>query len=372
VTGCRERTDVFVIGGGPAGLAAAIAARQKGFSVVVADGAEAPIDKACGEGMMPKTQAALRSLGVEVQASLGYRFRGIRFLQSGAEVTANFPEGQGLGIRRTRLHEALIDAADKCGVNLLWRTPVAGIASDAVRLNSRSVKVRWVVGADGCLSRVRRWSKLDSTATSSCRMASRRHYRIRPWTEFVEVYWGPRIQAYVTPISAEEVCVATMGDTAEDADFDRALSVLPELRERLAQAELCSRERGAITAMQSLKRVWRANVALVGDASGGVDAITGEGLRLAFRQAEALAEAMRAGDLRRYERAHRRLARRPIWMSGIMLALSRDEKMRSRTIRMLSRNPELFARLLAIHVGRATKREVVETGTQIAWRYLAN
>jgi flavin-dependent dehydrogenase len=366
------QTEVFVIGGGPGGLAAGIAARRKGFDVVVADGAEPPIDKACGEGLMPETQAALKSLGVELQASLGYRFRGIRFVQSGAEVSADFPDGQGLGIRRTRLHEALIEAAENCGVNLLWRTPVGGIESDAVRLNSGSVKARWVVGADGCQSRVRRWSGLDSGTTSSCRMASRRHYRIRPWTKFVEVYWGPRVQAYVTPISGEKVCIATMGETVEEADFGNALSVLPELRERLAQAELCRRERGAITAVQALKRVWRGNVALVGDASGGVDAITGEGLRLAFRQAEALAEAMQAGDLRGYERAHKRLARRPMWMGRVMLALSRYEKMRSRTIRMLSRNPELFARLLAIHVGRATKQEVVETGTQVAWQYLAN
>jgi len=60
----REETDVFIVGGGPAGLAAAIAARQKGFSVVLADGSEPPIDKACGEGMMPGTLEALAALGV--------------------------------------------------------------------------------------------------------------------------------------------------------------------------------------------------------------------------------------------------------------------------------------------------------------------
>ena len=55
-------TDVFVIGGGPAGLAAAIAARQRGFDVLVADGAEPPIDKACGEGLLPDGLAALERL----------------------------------------------------------------------------------------------------------------------------------------------------------------------------------------------------------------------------------------------------------------------------------------------------------------------
>jgi menaquinone-9 beta-reductase len=365
-------TDVFVIGGGPAGLAAAIAASRKGFSVTLADGAKPPIDKACGEGMMPETLSALRTLGVDLHPSHGYRFRGLRFVQSGAQVSADFPDGQGIGIRRTQLHELLIGTAEKCGVDLLWRTPVAGIESDGVLLNSGKIKTRWIIGADGGQSRVRRWAALDSMATSSRRMASRRHYRVRPWTDRMEIYWGQRVQAYVTPISAEEVCVATLGQTANDADFDYALEVLPNLRERLADAELCGRERGAITAVEALNRVWRKSVALVGDASGGVDAITGEGLRLSFRQAEALADAMQAGDLRRYERAHRQLARRPVWMGKLMLQLARHDAMRSHVLRTLSRNPELFARLLAVHVGRASAQDVVAAGTQLARQFLAN
>ena len=59
----QRETDVLVIGGGPAGLAAAIAASKKGFRVAVADGAKPPIDKACGEGLMPNTVAALRDSG---------------------------------------------------------------------------------------------------------------------------------------------------------------------------------------------------------------------------------------------------------------------------------------------------------------------
>lgn len=364
-------TDVFVIGGGPAGLAAAIAARRKGFSVTVADGAEAPIDKACGEGMMPETQAALRKLGVELPAGAGYRFCGIRFVQDSMRVSADFPEGRGIGIRRTLLHQLLIQEAGKCGVQLLWKTPVARIAADGVELAGGRMRSRWIIGADGGGSRVRRWLGLNIRERYSHRMASRRHYRMRPWTEYMEIYWGPRAQAYVTPISREEVCIVVLGETAEDTDFERALDTLPQLRERLAGGELCSRERGAITAMHSLARVCRGNVALVGDASGGVDAITGEGLRIAFLQAFALAEAMESGDLRMYERAHRRLARRPIRMGELMLLLGRNAGIRSRAIQMLKRNPELFARLLAIHVGQARPGDVVLAGVQLGWHFLA-
>ena len=73
-------TDVFVIGGGPAGLAAAIAARQQGFSVAVADGAGPSIDKACGEALMPDAVTALERLGVAVPATDACRLGGVRFL----------------------------------------------------------------------------------------------------------------------------------------------------------------------------------------------------------------------------------------------------------------------------------------------------
>jgi flavin-dependent dehydrogenase len=367
-----HETDVFIIGGGPAGLAAAIAASRKGFSVTVADGAEPPIDRACGEGLMPETQASLGDLGIELPAGVGHRFRGIQFVQGAVHVAADFPGGRGIGIRRTLLHELLIQEAEKRGVKLLWKTTVTGIGSEGVRLPGAVVPARWIIGADGSGSRVRRWSHLNATVHSNQRMTSRRHYRVPPWTEYMEIYWGSREQAYVTPISSQEVCIVVMGDTAEDVDVDRALEDFPELRQQLSSAELCSRERGAVTAMQTLARVWDGNVALVGDASGGVDAITGEGLRLAFRQVLALADAMERGDLREYERAHRQLARRPTLMGRLMLQLGRSVAIRSRVLRMLNANPELFARLLAIHVGHSTPRDVVSTGAQLGWQFLAS
>jgi menaquinone-9 beta-reductase len=367
-----QGTDVFVIGGGPAGLAAAIAVRRKGLSVTVADGAQPPIDKACGEGMLPETQAALKEIGVELPSGTGYRLRGIRFVEERKQVEAEFPEGHGIGMRRTVLHELLLREAEKCGVKLLWKTPVVGIGNNEVHLGGGTMFARWIVGADGGHSRVRKWSELNSRVTQSRRLAIRRHYRVRPWTDFMEIYWGPGVQAYVTPVSEEEVCVAALGESAEDADFGRVQNLLPELRERLMGAELSNRERGAMTAMRSLARVWRGSVALVGDASGGVDAITGEGLRLAFRQAQALAEAISVGDLREYGRAHRKLARRPRQVGSFMLRVGRYDGMRSRVLRMLRRNPGLFARLLAIHGGRASTGEVVVVGAQVGWQFLAS
>jgi len=364
-------TDAFVIGGGPAGLAAAIAARKKGLSVTVADGAEPPIDKPCGEGMMPESQLALAELGIELPAVAGFRFRGIQFVQGGMRVAADFPTGQGVGIRRPILHELLIREAEQRGVKFLWKTAVRGIGAEGVRLAAKTVRARWIIGADGCGSRVRRWSELESSVQRKQRFAIRRHYCVRPWSEYMEIYWGPHSQAYLTPISRDEVCIVVMAQRSEHADFDLALKELPELQERLNGAELGSRERGAISAMHSLRRVSQGNIALIGDASGSVDAITGEGLRLAFRQAQSLADAMAGGALQAYERDHRKMAKRPFWMGNLMLVLGRNSEMRKRVLQMMQKRPELFARLLALHVGYAKPGEILWTTAQLSWRFLA-
>jgi flavin-dependent dehydrogenase len=139
----------------------------------------------------------------------------------------------------------------------------------------------------------------------------------------------------------------------------------------LSGAELASRERGAITVMHRLKRVTRGNVALVGDASGGVDAITGEGLRLAFRQSLALAGAMECNDLSGYERAHRELARRPMRMGKLMLLLGRNEGLRHRSFAALASKPQLFEELLAMHMGRTSRAQIVGTGLELGWQLLS-
>jgi menaquinone-9 beta-reductase len=365
-------TDVVIVGGGPAGLAVAIAARQKGLQVIVADGAAPPIEKPCGEGMMPETLGALQDLGVEIPAGQGQKFRGICFAQQqGARVAADFPQGPGIGLRRPLLHERLITRAEQCGVKMLWNTTVSGMDAQSVQLTHGKIHARWIIGTDGQGSRVRRWSGLEATRSHRTRYTRRRHYRVQPWSSYVEIYWSSNAQAYVTPIGGEEVCIVVMAERAEHASFDRALGELPELRDRLGDAELSGRERGAVTAMRSLRNVQRGNVALVGDASGGVDAITGDGLRLAFRQALALTAAMAAGDLRLYQHAHRELERRPMRMGNLMLWLGRNPRIRCRVIRALQSKPDLFARLLATHGGQGTPAELLSTGALLGWQLLA-
>jgi flavin-dependent dehydrogenase len=368
----KKDADVFVVGGGPAGLVAAIAARQQGLSVIVADGADHPIDKPCGEGLIPETQSALAKLNIKVPESEGYRFRGIRFLQPKNQVCAEYAHGEhGIGIRRTVLHDLLVAKAEECGVKVMWKTPVVGIEKHGVKLKEGTVEAGWIVGADGSGSRVRKWSGLEKTVSKHQRFASRRHYRVTPWTDYMEIHWGERAQGYVTPISNDEVCIVMVAEKVEDANFSGALENCPEMRDRLEKAELSSRERGAITSMHTLENIYRENVALVGDASGSVDAITGEGLRLAFAHALALAEGIKRGDLREYQRIHRQLARRPTWMGKLLVTLGRHAGMRRRAIKTLAANPEIFGEFLAIHGGHSTAPKILATGARMGWEFLA-
>lgn len=334
-------TDIFVIGGGPAGLAAAIAARRTGMRVVVADGNLPSIDKACGEGLMPDSRRSAAQLGIDLPDSMGFEFRGIRFHGAGQSVEANFPRGRGIGIRRTALHEALVQAAVRAGVELRWASPV----SDIERLNAR-----WIIGADGSSSRVRRWAGLDPCVWNTRRYAYRQHFAVAPWTDCMEIYWGEGCQIYVTPVGTREVCVALISRAPELRVAEALQRFFPVLHERLACAPVASRERGAVTATMRLRAVARGNVALIGDASGSVDAITGEGICLIFRQAALLGQAIARGDLAGYNRAHPRLALRPHLMSKTMLMLDRGPAIRRAALSTMSAQPWIFQKLLAVHV----------------------
>jgi flavin-dependent dehydrogenase len=335
-------TDVFVIGGGPAGLAAAIAARRQGLRVVVADGSIAPIDKPCGEGLMPDSRLSVANLGIELPDSMGFEFRGIRFHLGGRAVGSDFPGGhRGIGLRRTALHEALVQAAVQAGVELRWGSPVAGI---------ESLKARWIIGADGSTSRVRRWAGLDASVWNTRRYAYRQHFAVAPWTDYMEIYWAQGCQIYVTPVTAREVCVTLMSRTPELRIGAALQRFFPALQERLPHGAVVSRERGAITPTMKLRAVARGNVALIGDASGSVDAITGEGICLSFRQAAVLAQAMVQGDLASYNRAHPRLSLRPHRMAKTMLLLDRGPAIRRLALGAMSAQPWIFQKLLAAHV----------------------
>lgn len=345
--------EVFVVGGGPAGLAAAIALQREGFAVSVFDCAAPAIDKACGEGLLPDSVAALSELGIRIPELAGFRFRGVCFVDDKSSVVADFPNGPGIGLRRTVLHNLLAQKAKESGASLLWQAKGIRLSDDGLIADGNLIEPDLIAAADGQNSRIRKESGLHRTIREVSRYGFRRHYRLAPWSPYMELHWGERCQLYITPISQTEVCIAVLSRDRK-LRLDEALTEFPAIRNRLLSAEPSSAEAGAMTVSRSLRQICRPGLALIGDASGSVDAITGQGLCLAFRQAMALAQALRLGDLSQYERAHRRLSRGPARMASLMLTLETHHWIRRRVIGTLKRWPDIFAYLLAMHVGQAS------------------
>jgi flavin-dependent dehydrogenase len=185
----------------------------------------------------------------------------------------------------------------------------------------------------------------------------------------MELHWGPKCQIYVTPISTDEICMALVSRDPH-LRLDAALSAFPEINSLLGGAEQSSVERGAITSTRKLSQVYRGRVALVGDASGAVDSITGEGLCLTFRQAEVLAQCLADGNMRRYQQQHTKLSRRPAMMARLLLALDWKSSLRQRVMRAFNADPRLFGRIVAMHVGTLSPLEFAANGLSLGWRMM--
>jgi len=353
--------DCAIVGGGPAGLAAAIAARRRGLKTAIFEGlAVGPIDKCCGEGLMPDAIDALRDLGVILPPPAAAPFAGIRFLDGDARAEALFPHQKGAGVRRTSLHALLEQHAREAGAEIFRGAPVRDVSE---------VSARWIVAADGAQSLLRRAVGLEAARACPRRFAARLHYRLEPWTDLVEVHWTRGAQAYVTPVADDVVGVAIV--SRDPRRFDELLPLFPSLDLRLRGAEHASTARGGVTVSRQLPQVTKVNLALVGDASGSVDAVTGLGLSLAFQQAAALADAMAAGDLAPYAAAHRRIARMPRVMEALMLAMDRHDHFRRRSILALQAEHGHFSRLLAVHQGAPLGLSIgLRIPLALGWRFL--
>jgi 2-polyprenyl-6-methoxyphenol hydroxylase-like FAD-dependent oxidoreductase len=357
--------DVAVVGGGPAGLAVAIAATKRGLNTVVLERAAVPADKACGEGLMPSGLAALDRLGA--LAHLDRResapFVGIRYVQEdGSTAEGLLPGPGGLGVRRLALASALVTRAREVGVELRERTQVVSHrrtdAGVSLETPEGPVEARMLVAADGLGSPLRRAEGLEVESEGVRRFGLRRHFRMPAWTPYVEVHFADGVEAYVTPAGTQRVGVAFLwedGGVEGRVSFEALLARFPGLSARVGNAEPDSQVRGA----GPFARVARARVAdrfaLVGDAAGYVDAVTGEGLSLAFACAEslgallpdALVKGATCESLQPYDATFRRVFRKYAWTTKALLLLARRPWLRRPVVRALGHTPWLFERILA-------------------------
>jgi menaquinone-9 beta-reductase len=358
--------DAVVVGGGPAGLAFAIAAADRGLDVTVLEKRAGPLDKACGEGVLPGGVRALERLGVlaYLDRTEAAEIRELRWVEPmGERASLRLPAPGGLGIRRTALSAALLARARAAGVELVRGAKVTGHRREDDRIwalgEAGAVPARVLVAADGLASPTRRREGLDCPAPARARFGLRRHLAVAPWGDAVEVHFGDGVEAYLTPVGVKRLGVAFLFERTRPASFDALLARFPALARVLAAAEPDSPVLGAGPFDQRARARIADRLVLLGDAAGYVDAVTGEGLSLSFGCAEelalllpaALARGAGAGALAPYEAAWRRRFRAYASWTRAVLALSRRPALRRRVIALAAARPGPFERVVAAAVG---------------------
>jgi flavin-dependent dehydrogenase len=338
--------DLLVAGGGPIGLATALFAARAGLSVTVLEPRGGAIDKACGEGLMPGAVESLNDLGIRLA---GHLIRGIRYTDGHRNAEAEFRDGPGFGVRRTALHAGLTAAVHDAGIPLVSR-PVDTIEQDTEGVNAGGCRARYLAAADGLHSPVRRQLGLDvrrePLASRSQgdrlprRYGLRRHFAVTPWTDFVEVYWGGDLEAYVTPVAPDLVGVALL--TSRRAPYAAQLKAFPTLADRLPTDAVTS-TRGAGPLLQRSRARVCGRVLLVGDAAGYVDALTGEGISVGMASARALVECLVTGDPAGYERRWLQVSRRYRWITSSLLWARSSRRTAPLIVPAAARLPRVFA-----------------------------
>jgi menaquinone-9 beta-reductase len=361
--------DVAIVGGSLAGAATAVHLATAGYRVILLERMAVHQRKACGEGLFPRGVRELSRLGVlEEVRPVAAPLLGVRFLAGQAKAQARFADldWNGLGLERSLLDPLLLERAREAGAEVrrgvaMRSLLINGDSVAGVRTSQEDIRARFVIGADGLGSRVRRQAGLDRKQRSN-RYGVSAHIQLEDDPEpFVEVHFRSGYELYVTPVGRRTINVAVLLDKRLLSRLGGALQSWFNCvvdRALLAPHSIVDGVRASGPFGRGCTRPWRRNLALVGDAAGFSDAISGEGMSSALISARYCAAAVDEylignGErgLRQYGRLRANLTRNSDILARLSLAIASRPAFAERAVRQLARRPDTFARLVSISAG---------------------
>jgi geranylgeranyl reductase family protein len=353
-----ETVDVAVVGAGPAGASAALAARRLGADVLLLDRADFPRDKACGDGIAAHALDVLTALGVP-DAVAGYRpVPALRLVAPGGGQVARPLPRPAYTVPRRVFDARLVAAALAAGAGLRRHTVRrVEVAGDRVVLDG-VLAARAVVGADGAGSVVRRALGQAANPDGHLGLAIR---------GYAPAPAGPVEQRIVTSAThwPGYAWAFPIGDGRANVGYGEVLTGRPlrrtHLLERLAVL-LPEVDPGAVTDLRahhlplSTRRPvpGRGRIVLAGDALSLINPLTGEGIFYAVLSG-ALAGTAAAGSPAAaadgYAAAlHRRLGRH-LRHSSTVAGLARRRPVVDAAVGAAARDAEVFRTLVELGLG---------------------
>jgi len=360
------QVDVLVVGAGPAGIAAALGAHERGLRTLVVDKATFPRDKTCGDGLTAHALRQLERLGVDLRgvAERATVHETVLVSPSGRRVTLPMPqEGMySVVVPRLVLDATLVDRARQAGVAPCCHAPLTELTDAGselrARVGERSVDARFVIAADGHWSAVRRLRAPDATADLGTWHAFRQYFDgvhdTRQWVLFDEDLLPGYAWVFPLPGGRANVGFGVLrgpGITgARLKELWRDLLDRPRLREVLgtSAAPEGSPRAWPIPAAFDPARLTDGRVLYAGDAAGVVDPMTGEGIAQALETGLLAAEAIARGG------GAERVARR--YRSTVTSSLGRDLRFAALLQRVLAHPLGARASLRAVDLSDWTRR----------------